>query len=347
MKACWCNIIVFALSSCSWSKTGLFLKEEKKEDLLEVLNVDKMLVRKFKEKPMIKEVSGEGDSKKITKKKINSSLNISSGKEKVKMPDYPQDYPDEYRGYNQKYAYLWRQALFGVLHGEEMEVEIKYFNVVVGKIIIKTMPNKFIGDNEAYHIRGEFHSAPSYRYIYEVRDTIETFLDIKTFLPLKYSLIQKESGKKVNDLQIFDHGNHKTYFWYRKEKKGKVNEDYKIIHIPAYFQDYLGVFQFIRNLPLTIGQVFEIPLVNRARIQFLKIEVLKKEKIEFDRKKHESIKMKGIVMSKKRDKKKTTFFVWLANDKTKRILRFNIQTKLGMIYARLVRYQPERKRSGG
>ena len=355
MKAYLCGLIILSFSCCSWGKKGLFLKEEKKEDLMEVLNVDKTLVKEFVTTDSPNSIEGQAPAvfldETVLRDKKDSLKEFQRGealrKKKEKKAHYPLDYPAKYKGYNQKYAPLWREEHFGVLHGEEMEIDVKYLGVVAGKIIMMIMPNKFLGDKKAYHIRGEFHSASFYRYIYEVRGSIETFLDVKTFLPLKYSLLQKAVGKKVSDLQIFDHENYKTHSWYRKEKKGKIKKKKKTVYIPAYFQDYFGALQFIRNLSLAPGKVYEFPLVNRGKVQFLEVDVLKKEKIELSREKYESIKVRCVITSMKKDKRKTTSFFWLAPDETKRILQFNVQTKLGTIYGNLVRYRRGRKRSGG
>ena len=91
-----------------------------------------------------------------------------------------------------------------------------------------------IASEPAYHFKIFLKSADYYNYIYMLNDTLESFVRIRDFMPLKYKLVQRESGQEVDDLQVFDYDNQKTTFLVSKvEKKAKRKKRKKknIFHI--------------------------------------------------------------------------------------------------------------------
>ena len=277
------------------------------------------------------------NTNKIEKKVIEKTATLK------KLGPSSQEYPEEYKKYDRRYHSLWKEVSHKIFYGEEMELEIKYFRVVAGRIVIKTMPNTFVSNREVYHIQGNIRSAPFYRYIYKLRDSIETFLDVKTFLPLKYSLIQRESGQKVNDLQVFNHQDLQTHFTYKRVKKGKTKEIDKAVPIPHYFQDSFSALQFARGLPFMIGKKYEFPVVTRGKVWIVQMEALKREKLKIANRKYSAIKVKAKTKFPGVLRKKGDIFFWFSDDPTRKILGFDARVKFGKIKARLVRYRAGQK----
>ena len=87
---------------------------------------------------------------------------------KKRQVGYPEGYPEKYRAYNKKYRSVWEKSVPRIFIGEEMEIDVKYFNVTAGKVILRTLENKQIGNRDTFHFRADLKSAPFYSYIYEL-----------------------------------------------------------------------------------------------------------------------------------------------------------------------------------
>ena len=72
---------------------------------------------------------------------------------------------------------------------------------------------------------------------------VETYVSADNFLPIKYSLVQRESNKDVDDLQLFDQEERKTYLFYKrlKKKNNQTNKVEKEAYITKYYQDFISV----------------------------------------------------------------------------------------------------------
>ena len=261
------------------------------------------------------------------------------------LSPYPQDYPRGFRHDNHRYAQLWQSASRGIIPGEEMSWEIRYLGVVVGKFVAQTLANKFVGGREVHHIRGKLHSAAFYRHLYQFHGSLETLIDTKRFLPLKYSLIRRHSGREISQLQAFNHQQFETSFWYRKQKGKVVEEKNRKLYIPAYFQDFFSVLYFVRKLPLAMGKSYELPLVSRGKIYSLRMEVVAWEGVWLPGleggRKYQAIRVKAISRRTGGGKKKKPgrFSLWLSADGSRRLLKFSAKVRWGTVAGQLVRYR--------
>ena len=257
------------------------------------------------------------------------------------------DYPKEYLANDRQSALLWKSARPKIFLGEEMELEIDYFGVAVGKATLKTLENKFVDGRESAHLRLDLKSAPFYEKVYRIRDYGETFWDVKAFLPLRSYANQDESKQKVTDLQLFDHPARKTYTRYKRKKRKKNKDEGKVVSTPGYFQDFLGSLLLVRGLPLEKGKVYGFPLVSRGKVGKIRIEVTGRERVKVAKKKYRAIRLQVETSFPKSGKggkkKKSSISLWLSDDDVRKILRFDAKAKLGRIKGWLRRYREGRR----
>lgn len=353
------------LFSCAWNKQEIRTIKRKKQDIIKDFEIDNKLARKFLEKvepvPELepktevdtKDEAENNKNKKIAKKKVSKKIpkklkkvkkvkqevvvaNIVKKAKKIKRPE---DYPKVFEEYNNKYAKVWKNNNPRIFVGEEQEIDVKYFNVTAGKVILRTLPLAEIGNKDAYHFRADLKSAPFYSYVYRLDDYLETFWDVNTLLPLKFTLIQRESGQEVDDLQIFDTDELKTYFFYKRLKKGKIKKEQKQSYTPAFFQDSFSALAFARGLPLKNNDVYEFPIITRTKVWLVKIKVKKREKIKIGKKEYNAIKIDAETRFPGILKKKGDINFWFSDDKYRKILKFEAKVKLGTIYGQLARYK--------
>ena len=156
-----------------------------------------------------------------------------------------------------------------------------------------------------------------------------TFLSKKNFTPLKYILVQRESGQIVDDLQLFDHEELKTYFWYKRIKNKKESKDKKIEYVPRYFQDSLSALFFVRGLPMKIGNKYEFPVVTRTKVWIIKVEVMAKEDLKIEGKTYNTYRLRAETHFPGVLEKRGDIVFWYSADASRRILKFLAKVKIG------------------
>ena len=101
-------------------------------------------------------------------------------------------------------------------------MDINYMGISTGKIVLTTEQETVIGERPVYHVNARVKTADYYRYLYELDDNIDSYILKDIYSPVKFSLIQRESGQDVDDLQLFDIEKLKTYSFYKAKVFNKA-----------------------------------------------------------------------------------------------------------------------------
>ncbi len=251
---------------------------------------------------------------------------------------FPEGYPDNLRQINDKAEKVWK--LYNSSHtiNEKIYLDIHYLGMTVGKIMVTNLGKKLINGKEVWHLHSRFKSAPFYSNIYELDDTVDTYVTTDEFLSIRYSLIQRESKQDVDDLQLHDRDQLKT-FWFYKQKKsdGTVKNKEKKNFIPYYSIDPFSVLFFFQGLPLKNGDVYEIPLINKAKILILKAQVEGREEIDTEDKKDvKAIRVHATTQYTGETLKSGDIYLWFSDDKERRLLKAQAKIKIGSVTADIV-----------
>lgn len=355
----------FFLSGCA-SKKGNF-SDQVSPDLVESFDLEDSKFDKFKvieegekDKPKAEEPKKVVDKKKEPKKKIKKPKKVAKKaepkKELPKKPEkpvtivdkteeevQPDDYPENFLKYDEKSKKIWAKFKPNAYPGEEFVIKISYLGVTAGYIKVRVRNRVKVAGKTAYHFSAQLKSADYYSMIYKLDDKLETYVDAEEFLPIKYSLIQRESGKDVDDLQLFDHNAKTTYFWYKRKKDGKLTKREKTTFIPTYFQDNFSSLFFVRGLPLKPGDHYTFPLVTRGKILLMDMKYERSEVIEIMDKDVKAIRLEAQMLFPGLMKKKGRITFWYSNDEVRRILKFEAKVKIGSIEGELVDYKAGQK----
>jgi flagellar motor protein MotB len=285
-------------------------------------------------------------SEKVEKKKsdllnkVKSQVALDIATEKKEERPLPKDYPKEFLEYDKKAEGVWDIFKPKVFLDEAHVFEVSYLGITAGTIRIETKKPVRLANEPAFHFKVLLKSSDYYKYIYELNDTLESFVRMRDFMPLKYKLVQRESGQEVDDLQVFDYDTQKTTFWYRKLKKGKEKKDKKEKYIPHYFQDSFSGLQFVRGLPLKLGEKYQFPIVTRTKVWIMTLEIVNTlDKIEVADQTFDAIKIKAETRFPGVLKKRGDIIFWFSNDKYRRLLKFEAKIKIGSVKGHLVKYE--------
>jgi hypothetical protein len=250
------------------------------------------------------------------------------------------EYSEEFKGYDVKSKLVWDKFEPVFYEGEQSIMSISYLGVTAGHVTITSQNVVTLKNKLAYHYFARFKSNDSYRYFYWLDDKLDTYIEKNTFLPMKYSLTQREKKQNVDDLQLFDFDKLMTYHWYKRVKEGSNKEEKIEKPIPRYAQDSFAALQLVRGLPLNKGDIYEFPVVTRGKIWLLKVEVLGEDLINVGDKEVKAIKIKAETNFPGVLKKSGDIIFWYGNDPEKRLLKFQAKIKIGSVFGELVEYKP-------
>lgn len=253
---------------------------------------------------------------------------------------YPADYPELFKQYDKNSKGVWEKFKPIFYKGEQSIMAISYLGVTAGYITIISKGIVKVGDRLAYDYYARFKSRDAYRYFYWLDDYLESFVDKETFLPIKYTLVQREKKQNVDDLQLFESKKLKNYTYYKRVKEGSNRDEKKDVYIPYYLQDSFSALQFVRGLPLKKGDQLEFPVATRAETWILKIQVVDEEVINVADKDVRAIKIKAETHFPGVLQKSGDIIFWYSADEMRRLLKFQAKVKLGSIYGDLVEYKP-------
>lgn len=279
-------------------------------------------------------------AKKIKKvaEKVMEKVEILTPKA-AETDSYPVDFPANFKAYDIKSKPIWENYRSHFYQGEQSILAISYLGVVAGYITVTAQNIVKMGDKDTFHYTARFKSRDAYRYFYWLDDSLETFIEKSTYLPIKYSLVQREKKQNVDDLQLFDFKKLKTLNWYKRVKEG-ANKDVKEEHyIPRYVQDSFSALQFTRGLPLVKGDTYDFPVVTRGEAWLLKVEVMGEEEISVHDLDVKAIRVKAETHFPGVLQKSGDINFWYAADDARRLLKFQAKVKLGSIYGELVDYK--------
>lgn len=364
----------FLLASCS--NTPIIGPKVDKKNLISDFNISGETAEKFSETPIIvespkktihrssldqsipvppkklkedrkKQSSIVGENKKVERSKrpkMKANKNKEKRKLKYSLPKrYPDNIPPILKEFDRRALPVWNSYQMNVYQNEFNTFAIKYFGVNCGTIEIKSLGLVKINNKKAFHFYGRALSAEFYEYFYKVDDYVEAFVNVDDFSPIKYTLVQRESGQSVDDLQIYDVEKLTTSFWYKKVKEEQIRKIEEVKFIPRYVIDSFSALYFIRGLDLSLGKKYEIPIVTRAETWLLAITVEEEEDLSIGDHEVESVKIRAETHFPGVLKKRGDIFFWFSKDEIQRPLKFEGKVKIGSVEGILVDYVPGEK----
>lgn len=342
-------LILLALIGCSsdnWKKKD-FEKELNKpvEEAQPSVEADPKLLKKFEvqvveEKPAPKEVK-VAKKKAVVKTEVKKvAAPVAVAPQIIPPPTkkaLPKDYPADILALNGRAEKTWDLYKPNHTTDEKIYLDIHYLGMTVGKIMVMNKGKKLINGKEHWHFHARFKSAPFYSSIYELDDTVDTYVTSEQFLSSRFSLIQRESKQDIDDLQLHDRDQMKTFSFYKQKKSdGTLRNKEKESFIPFYSIDPFSVLFFYQGLPLKAGDVYEIPVINKARILLLRSEVEGKEQINTELGKKMAIRVHATTKYSGETLKSGDMYFWFSDDAKRTLLKAQAKIKIGSVTADIV-----------
>lgn len=352
-------LLVVLLSGCASWKQKDFEKELEKprKETEPVVTVttkkEEKLLEKFEVQPSEDEVKEDKKEEKKAEQPVKAKIVIK--KEVKKTPSapvvkitkvvekkpavkpLPADYPPEFKKVNEKAKKVWDLYKSNHFVNEQLFLDIHYLGMTVGKIMVMNKGKKMINDKEVWHFHARFKSAPFYSNIYELDDTVDTYVTTDNFLSTRYSLIQRETKQDVDDLQLHDRDLLKTFwFYHQKKSNGKIKDKKVEKYIPYFSIDPFSVLFFYQGLPLKNGDVYEIPVINKGKVMILRSVVEGRETIDTEKGEKKAIRVHATTKYTGETLKSGDLYFWFSDDDRKTLLRAQAKIKIGSVTADIV-----------
>lgn len=342
MKKLW--LAVLLLGSCSSWKQKDFEKDlEKSSDSVPVITeaqapiLEKFEVTDVQEKTpeVVKEKPKSVVHKKVEATKKSPPVVIKP----VEVKALPADYPADMIATNEKAKKVWDVYKSNHFVDEKIFLDIHYLGMTVGKIMVTNKGKKMIDDKEVWHLHARFKSAPFYSNIYELDDTVDTYVSTDKFLSMKYTVIQRESKLNVDDIQLLDHENLKVYWLYHSKRlaDGKKKNKKEERFIPYYSIDPFSSLFLYQGLPLKNGDLYEIPVVNKGKVLIMRSRVLGRETIETESGVRKAIKLQATTQYTGDKLKSGDMTFWFSDDEKRSLLKAQAKISLGAVTADIVK----------
>lgn len=302
----------------------------KDEKLLEKFEVQKVEEPKSVSRPVVQR-------KKIVAKKNVPTKKVPEPSKVLQPKPLPKDYPEELLTINEKAKKVWEVYRPNHFVNQKTFLDIHYLGMTVGKIMVMNQGKKMMNNKEVWHFHARFKSAPFYSHIYELDDTVDTYVTTDQFLSSKYSLIQRETKQSIDDLQVYDRDQLSTFWFYHQKKSDGSVKDKKVQKFIPYFSiDPFSVLFFYQGLPLRNGDVYEIPLINKGKTLILKSVVEGREVIETAKGNKRAIKIHATTKYTGATFKSGDLYFWFSDDNQRTMLKAKAKIKIGSVTADIV-----------
>lgn len=124
--------------------------------------------------------------------------------------------------------------------GEKIKFEISYLGIPVGEAISEVKEIVKVNGRDAYHIEINIRSHAVLDWIYKVRDTHHSYIDIEHFHSLRYEKKIKEGNYWTDESMEYDQDAHIGRFYSRKDNTRKE------MFVPKNVQDQISCCYWFR-----------------------------------------------------------------------------------------------------
>ncbi len=219
--------------------------------------------------------------------------------------------------------------------GERLAFDVKWAGMVVGHARIETLPTT---DPDQMVVRTTATANKTIQSLYPVLDTIESFFNVSTGLPVEFRKRQLEGSYRANIRIAFDRG--RSFARVSGSVKGKPRPD-TALALSGGEYDLLSAFFWVRRNPLVVGKSLWFPLVdNRKRFASVELACLRRETIGTAQGMVNTILIEPRIHGDALFASKGKLFIWVTEDSMHVPLRMRSKIKLGTIEAELVSRVP-------
>ena len=214
--------------------------------------------------------------------------------------------------------------------GEHLVFSIDYGFINAGTATMSVLDTVTVNGGPCYHIRT---TAISNRFIssfYEVRDMVDSFIDMDGLFSRRLEKHLRE-GKYESD-RVVD-------FYHDRLLALNTQNKFPSTEIPLYVQDILSVLYYIRTFPLEVKKTTVIEVYADGKVYPLDVLVHKRERIKVPAGTFNTLVVEPKLKSEGLFRQKGKLLVWLTDDERKMPVKMTSEIAIGSIGSNLESYR--------
>ncbi|MFC1541136.1 DUF3108 domain-containing protein [Candidatus Latescibacterota bacterium] len=213
--------------------------------------------------------------------------------------------------------------------GEQLTFSVDYGFYRAGTATMTVMGTELVNGFTCYQIRTEARSNNFISTFYEVRDSVNSFIDVEGLFSRRFEKRLREGNYKSD--RIVD-------FYPNRLLALNTREKYAFTEIPLYTQDILSSLYLLRTFNLEVGKDETLDVYADGKVYPLKIIIHEIEKVRVPAGKFECFKVEPILKSEGIFRQKGKLIVWLTCDNLKLPVKMKSQVIIGSITSNLEKY---------
>ncbi len=214
--------------------------------------------------------------------------------------------------------------------GERLEYKVGYKFITAGTGYFHILPKPVMRNGrKCYDIRFQVRSLKSLEWIYKVRDTYRSVVDIGGIFPWQFEQHVREGKYRRDFKAIFD----------QNRNIAKVKD--KEYPVPEYVHDIVSAFYFVRTLDLSELKKDSIIYMKNFfddTTYTLGVRYLGRQTIEVDAGKFRCIVIEPLVQEGGLFKNEGRIVIWLTDDERKIPVKVATKIMIGYVGAELTHY---------
>jgi hypothetical protein len=211
--------------------------------------------------------------------------------------------------------------------GESLTFEIKYGFISAGTAMIGIPRVVSVRGYPCYHIVSLAESNSFFSVFFQVRDVVESYMDVRELVPLRFEKRLREGDFRDHDLVEFDHGRNVAVY---------PEQDGRAVPIAAGAQDILTSLYYVRMMDLRVGQSVYIDNHADTKNYPLEIKVLRKERVRVGAGRFDCVVVEPVMRTSGLFRHKGRLTVWLTDDERRMPVLMKSKVIIGAITAELI-----------
>jgi hypothetical protein len=220
--------------------------------------------------------------------------------------------------------------------GEKMTFDVSYLGLTVGDAEIAVKEIVKVNGRDAYHIEINVRSRPVLDWIYKVRDTHHSYIDVEKLHSLRYEKKIHEGSYWTDEEMEYDQEGHIGRFYSRKDNSRKE------MFIAKNVQDQISCAFYYRTADVRPDSKVSIPVNADEKNWDLEVQAhgVKQMKIE-DVGIFQAVEVEPIIMFEGFFVRRGKVRGWMSMDERRIPLVMKVKVPvLGDVTAALVKYEP-------
>ncbi len=258
----------------------------------------------------------------------SQAVSDTSAKGEIEIPPEPPQRETKFPEFEkEKLKRVVTNQAFGP--GERLEFSVGYGIIKAGTAVMEIPEIVKLNGRKCYHIVSTAKSNKFFSVFFKVDDRVESFMDVHELYSHRYDKHLREGKFKADVSMIFDQENHLALY----------NDSQDTFSVPAYVQDVLSAFYYVRTQNLEVGRSIFVDNHTDRKNYPLEVKVLRKEKIEVPAGTFDCVVVEPILKASGIFKQKGKLTVWLTDDEVKMPVLMKSKVVIGSISTELTSYK--------